>query len=398
MPATLFCDRVLALRALGYTPRQLRFLRLVLRCGGVCVPRQYAGHAGIAPGGRKCLAFFARLVRRGHAARLRCGHNRAHVYHVHGGALEAAFGDDATRYRRAMSPALVVVRLMRLDAALMTPDAASYAALTDIDLRGGWRAIEPASGPTGGPSAASATGPRRLPLIHPVGIDRGGATVFVCLVTEASPDRFRRALQGLLAHLATVHAWALFVVFVAPLTRLVRAYQRMVHEELESPLTDADVQGLWRLFLRRREGAQERPGLPPLPGVAAAGYELFTRRRFSALYRHWMEVGEAAFEPLRSTAAVDAIAEGRGGVEYLTLARDYDHLVPVGDAQWEPGRNGAGSAFDDGLDSAECLVCGQLEFREFSRRQRSDPRLQRRSRDGAHLKREGHGVGGQSGI
>ena len=131
MPAMLFCDRVRALRALGYTPRQLRFLRLVLRCGGVCVPRQYASHAGIAPGGRRCLGFFARLVRRGHAVRLRCGHNRAHVYHVHGRALEAAFGDDASRYRRAMSPALVVVRLMRLDAALMTPDAASYAALTD---------------------------------------------------------------------------------------------------------------------------------------------------------------------------------------------------------------------------------------------------------------------------
>ena len=30
-----------------------------------------------------------------------------------------------------------------------------------------------------------------------------------------------------------------------------------------------------------------------------------------------------------STAAVDAIAGGRGRVEYLTLARDYDHLVPV---------------------------------------------------------------------
>lgn len=219
----LLCDRVRALRALGYTSRQLRFLRLVLRCGGVCVPRQYARHAGIAPGGRRCLGFFGRLVRRGHAARLPCGHNRAHVSHVHGRALEAAFGEDATRYRRSMSPGLVVVRLMRLDAALMTPDAVAYRALTDVDLRGGWRTIEPATGPTHGPSAATATGPRRLPLIQSVGIDRGGATVFVCLVTEASPDRFRRALQGLLAHLATVQAWALFVVFTAPFARLRRA-------------------------------------------------------------------------------------------------------------------------------------------------------------------------------
>ena len=55
---------------------------------------------------------------------------------------------------------------------------------------------------------------------------------------------------------------------------------------------------------------------------------------------------------------------------------------------------GAGSAFDDGLDSAECLVGGQLEFREFSRGQRANHRLERRSGNGAHLKREGHGIGG----
>jgi hypothetical protein len=329
MAAVLLCDRVRALRALGYTPRQPRFLRLVLRCGGVCVPRQYASLAGIAPGGRKCLGFFARLVRRGQAVRLRCGHNRAHVYHVHGRALEAAFGEDATRYRRAMSPALVVRRLMRLDAALMTPDAASFAALTDIDLRGGWRANEPAAGHGDGTTAEAKNGPRRLPLIRPVGIDRVGAIVFVCLITEASPDRFRRALQGILAHLADIHRWELLVAFSAPLARLTRAYQTMVHEELESPLTEDDVQGLWRLFMCRRGGATEQPFWSKWTGVAATGYKLFTRPRFSVLYRHWMEVDAAAFEPLRSTAAADAIAEGRERVTYRTLGHDYDHLVPL---------------------------------------------------------------------
>jgi hypothetical protein len=331
MAAVLFCDRFRALRALGYTLRQLRFLRLVLRCGGVCVPRQYASHAGIAPGGRRCLGFFARLVRRGHAVRLRCGHNRAHVYHVHGRALEAAFGDDAIRYRRAMSPALAVLRLARLDAALMTPDAASFAALTDIDLGGRWRTIEPAAGQGDGTSEETKNGPRRLPLIHPVGIDRVGAIVFVCLITEASPDRFRRALQGLLAHLADIHRWEFLVAFSAPLARLTRAYQTMVHEELESPLTEADVQGLWRLFMCRRDGATEQPFWSKWPGVAATGYKLFTSPRFSALYRHWMEVDAAAFEPLRSTAAADAIADGRGRVTYRVLAHDYDHLVPLTD-------------------------------------------------------------------
>ena len=349
MAATLLCDRVRALRALGYTPRQLRFLRLVLRCGGVCVPRQYASLAGIAPGGRKCLGFFARLVRRGHAVRLRCGHNRAHVYHVHGRALEAAFGEDATRYRRAMSPTLVVRRLMQLDAALMAPDAAAFAALTDIDLGGGWRAIEPAAGHGGGTSEETRNGPRRLPLIHPVGIDRVGAIVFVCLITEASPDRFRRALQGLLSNLADIHRWELLVAFSAPLARLTRAYQTMVHEELESPLTEADVQGLWRLFMCRRDGAAEQPFWSRWPGIAATGYKLFEHPRFSALYRHWLEVDDAAFEPLRSTAAADAIVAGRGRVTYRTLAHEYDHLTPVAGAQEGSGNDDDSSAGEHAL-------------------------------------------------
>ncbi len=228
---------------------------------------------------------------------------------------------------------------MRLDAALMTPDAASYAALTDIDLANGGRAIEPTGGPGERTSAETKKSPRRLPLIHPVRVDRSGAIVFVCLITEASPDRFRRALQSLLAHLATVHVWALFVVFTPSLGRLTRAYQMMVHDELESPLSDDDVQGLWRLFLRWREGARTEPWWQPLPGVAAAGDALRTRPRYRALFRHWTEVDDAAFEPLRLTTAADAIAAGRGRVGYRTLAHDYEHLVPLaGDVRDDGGR------------------------------------------------------------
>lgn len=116
--------------------------------------------------------------------------------------------------------------------------------------------------------------------------------------------------------------------------------------ELESPLTDDDVQGLWRLFLRRREGATtERYWVP---GVAAAGDGLFTRPRFSALYRHWTEVSDAAFEPLRSTAAADAIAAGRGRVTDRVLAHDYDHLVPLTDDD-EGSANDKEPSTEDGV-------------------------------------------------
>ena len=75
-------ERIRAVVDCGFTERQARFLVLVMRHAGVCIPRQYAGFAGIANGGRRCNAFFDKLVRRGYAHEIRCVHNRARVYHV----------------------------------------------------------------------------------------------------------------------------------------------------------------------------------------------------------------------------------------------------------------------------------------------------------------------------
>ena len=76
-------ERVHAIMDFRFTERQARFLALVMRHAGVCVPRQYARFAGIAHGGGKCNAFFARLVRRGYAVESDCVHNRARLYRLH---------------------------------------------------------------------------------------------------------------------------------------------------------------------------------------------------------------------------------------------------------------------------------------------------------------------------
>jgi hypothetical protein len=89
-------ERVQAIIDFGFTERQARFVALVLRHGGVCVPRQYASFAGIANGGRRCNAFFDRLVRRGYAHEIGCVHNRARLYHLHHKPLYLAIG-EATR-------------------------------------------------------------------------------------------------------------------------------------------------------------------------------------------------------------------------------------------------------------------------------------------------------------
>ena len=114
-------ERVQAVAEFGFTERQARFLVLVMRHAGVCVPRQYARFAGVAYGA-KCNAFFDKLVRRGYARANDCIHNRARLYHVHHKPLYHVIGEAASRFRRPVSPRLAIERLMLLDAVLTTPD------------------------------------------------------------------------------------------------------------------------------------------------------------------------------------------------------------------------------------------------------------------------------------
>jgi hypothetical protein len=113
-------ERVQAVVEFGFTERQARFLALVMRHAGVCVPRQYARFAGVAYGA-KCNAFFDKLVRRGYARASDCIHNRARLYHVHHKPLYHVIGEATSRYRRPVSPRLAIERLMLLDAVLITP-------------------------------------------------------------------------------------------------------------------------------------------------------------------------------------------------------------------------------------------------------------------------------------
>ncbi len=69
-----------------------------------------------------CNAFFDKLVRRGYAVAVDYVHNRARFYHVHHKPLYHSIGEPESRYRRAVSAGHTAERLMRLDAALISPD------------------------------------------------------------------------------------------------------------------------------------------------------------------------------------------------------------------------------------------------------------------------------------
>src|SRR5882762_3335971 len=113
-------DRANAVAEFGFTPRQARFLALVMRHAGVCLLRQYSMFAGILHG-QKTRAFFHKLVSRRYASAYACRHNRGRLYHVHQFGLYRAIEEPNNAYRRPVTAARVAERLMVLDAVLADP-------------------------------------------------------------------------------------------------------------------------------------------------------------------------------------------------------------------------------------------------------------------------------------
>jgi hypothetical protein len=323
-------DRVQAVVTFGFTERQARFLVLVMRHAGVCVPRQYARFAGVAYGA-KCNAFFEKLVRRGYAVASECIHNRARLYHVHHKLLYHAVGEVTSRYRRRVPARLAVQRLMLLDAVLTTPDlewltTASEKSSHLKSLRQS-TAVEPSEETPTEPKSRPAS--ERLGTL-PIGLDRDGRAVVLYLATEPLTDDFRSFLQRHAALLRVVPTWTLRLAFPQPLDRAYDAYQTVIREELESPLHAATIGELKWYFEQRREAA-ERPVHPMTRGLLEKGTELFRAPRFTQMYRRWLKQGNTVFEGPSSHAIAEAMSTGRGRVECVVLQHAYRHLSPLVD-------------------------------------------------------------------
>jgi hypothetical protein len=292
----------------GFTERQARFLGLVVRHSGVCVPRQYAQAAGIAQGA-KCNAFFDRLVRRGHARAIECMHNRARLYLVHSRLLYHAIGELSSRYRRPVSPRLALERVMRLDAILSTP------------------ADQWLTTPTEKAAALSLTGESALPDDLPIGVQTDGRIVVLHLAQEPWPDAFRPFLRAHVPLLQSVPQWTLRIVLPRRFGRACDDYQRAVHEELESPLPSALIADLKRYFEARKN--IHAPCDQQADDLFRAGHQRFSAPRFEDLYRRWIKHGDEAFIKPSTTAIAEALESGAGRVESLVLPHSYRHLSPL---------------------------------------------------------------------
>lgn len=300
-----------------------------MRHAGVCVPRQYARFAGIANGGKKCNAFFAKLVRRGYALGIDCVHNRAQVYHVHHKALYCAIGELTSRYRRRVSSRLAVERLMLLDAVLASPDldwltSASERHAYLAGLTRSTPAVHPLQLPADPTAEGCSVGSARFP----VGIHSTGRAVLVYLAAEPSTDSFRTFLLENAALLRALSFWTIRLVFPRPLDHFYDAYQTVIREELETPLQPATISELKWYFQHRRE-AGHGPVHPQTQGFLDVGAKVFGSPPFARLYRRWLRRGDAVFEAVSSPAIADALAAGTARVECLVLPHAYRHLFPL---------------------------------------------------------------------
>jgi hypothetical protein len=323
-------ERVQAVIDFGFTERQARFVVLVLRHGGVCVPRQYASFAGIANGGRRCNAFFDRLVRRGYAHEIGCVHNRARLYHVHHKPLYHAIGEATSTYRRRVSPGLGIERLMMLDAVLpisnlewftTAPEKAAYvASVSTAASADGSRQQRVSIGSADGPRFAST---------FPIGREPDGRIMLVYLVTEVWPERFRRFLQDHVPWLRLAPTWTLRLVFPRPLDRVYDTYQAVIRDELESTIHPGIVRELQKYFEERRRAAHT-PAHQRIDRASNVGPR-FLQTRFDALYSRWLRQGDAVFEAPSSSIIAEALGDGRGRVESAVLPHSYRHLSPLVD-------------------------------------------------------------------
>ena len=322
-------ERVQAIVDYGLTERQARFLVLVMRHSGLCIKRQYGAFAGVARGGQKCNAFFDKLVTRGYAIASDCVHNRARLYHVHYKPLYHAIGEPESRYRRAVPARQVVERLMRLDAALMSPDLDWLATRSEkfayLTARTEVHAVE-------SPAAASEQRPDLFPGTFPIGIDADGRAVLLYVATKPWTEDFRTFLIGHVDLLATLATWTLRVVFPPSLQRVVVEYRRAVYEQLENRLDAQTVNDLqWYFFHCRRGTDWRQPPYNSADSLKARFRQCstaFAGPRFAHLYRRWLVNGDSVLTPVPATVS-DAFASGRAGLDLRLLSHTYEQFSPL---------------------------------------------------------------------
>jgi hypothetical protein len=224
-------DRADAVHAFGFTPRQARFLVLVLEHSGVCLPRQYRTFSAIAHG-RETHRFFEQLIRGGFATTdLSAPAHAGRIYHLQYKPWYRLLGEPDHRHRRPMSVGRAVERLMVLDGVLAEPEVTWLGLARDkvaTFMNAPWCVP-----PDALPRTTVGGVVRPFPDPFPIGLAPNGTCLFLYLVTTPFPTTFRTFLTRDLALFAALRSWRLRLLIPLALSHVRDAYIRTVHQVLD---------------------------------------------------------------------------------------------------------------------------------------------------------------------
>ena len=317
-------ERVAKVRLHGFTDRQSAFLVTVMLHAGVCLGRHYCTFAGLAYG-RKMHDFFQALLARGYATARACGHHKARLYHIHYKPLYRAIGEPNNRHRRPTALPRAIERLMLLDAVLADrertwlateQDKLAYFTLTHRVPRRDLPSLTF--------RAADAETVRYFPEKLPIGLDPDGRThIFLYLLTQDVPIDFRGFLERHAEVLRALPAWIARLLVPCHKADAIPIYQAAFREQVGSPLRPTVLEDLrWYFHARRTppRGPHER---------FDQAVRAFGAPRFQALYRAWLEGGEAVLDATLSPTLADAVTRETGKLECHVLPHRYVHLFPL---------------------------------------------------------------------
>lgn len=277
-----FQDRVEAVVALRFSPRQARFLVTVALHSGYCLRRHYEAFAGVRYG-KNVRAFLDGLVARGLAERFDVRADRGHVYHVRGRALYRAIGEEEHRHRRSVGPAQIGRRLMVLDAVLARPDVTWFATTDDK--------VELFTKRVGVPASALSS---RIIAQHLPMFVTGESIMphFLYLATDGHPEPFATFLRDHARLFRCLPRWAVVAVGVSPRPLLQRVFADFV-ESLSSSLPSGYEDLRW--YFERRQ-VVDRGELAQVSVFDLRRYRDL-RQRFATpahdeLYAEWARTGQ----------------------------------------------------------------------------------------------------------
>jgi hypothetical protein len=319
-----FAERVTAVGAFGFTERQSRFLVTVMLYAGVCLGRQYCAFARVKYGAA-VTNLFDRLRQRGLGTPQSCGHGPGRLFHIHHKPLYAAIGEPENRFRRPMTLARAVERLMVLDGVMAdrTPTwlGTEYDKVSHFTTQAGVRRHDLPSLTFRSEDQETV---RYFPDKLPIGVGEDGRTyIFLYLATQSTPMEFRLFLERHAELLRSLPAWTIRVLVPRHLTEAATLHRQAFVEQLTKPLPTEVVDELRWYFEACRDGGVD------LDERYYRAQTAFAAPRFRALNRLWWLSGAQVLDAVVSPVLADAVARGTGSLECQVLPHRYLHLLPL---------------------------------------------------------------------